>query len=636
MATIEDLQQGLVKADAAGNTADAKAFADAIRSMAPPAATTLPNGGRGVVNPANVTPLEPQEGLLDRALHNTTDNLKTAAGLPLDIAAGLAQSAMKAGSALKINLPKSRLTEGMGNDNPGLDEAVQKQYDERGPLAGVAKMGGDIALTMQGGATKAGALAAEKLVGAGGGILKRSLARGVEGAVGGAVGGAVLTPGKDETRAGNALQGAAFGGVAGPALGALGDGALAAKDYLKSGKDAALARAESYFSKTLGKGKMDSIESNLSLPQELPMSTAAAVGRPELDSMERIARAKADVNANAKWHGLDARTNAAANTKLGSALGGDIAELQPMAQQKADILPEAQNFLDKIKLKDPDRQALANELINLKTKTTLFENDPKAIAFINNTAAQLLDPTAARTVGGLAHFETNLGDQSLNPKVIEAVRNVVRSHIDANSGGAWSAAYGIREGADAGLKNATAASNVANDFQSIYGGARGKVAPSGEAAMGSKRLENSVNKFGETKADAMGNAEDLLKPDTRHQVNDLIDALRKAEGPRAGRGGTTAGDTPWGKVALDQGGNPLPIVDNHWVNMAKVVLRKVTGDRAGATQEAADLALRSTGGWQKMLDAASKNNDIKSSDAAMLARILRGVAPAGASAVSGE
>jgi len=69
MATIEELSAALIKADAAGNTADAKAFADAIRQMrssemAPPVqaeipgprqATFLPALGRGAASLADVT-----------------------------------------------------------------------------------------------------------------------------------------------------------------------------------------------------------------------------------------------------------------------------------------------------------------------------------------------------------------------------------------------------------------------------------------------------------------------------------------------------------------------------------------------------------------------------------------------------
>ena len=48
MATLEQLSAALVKADAAGNAADAKAFADAIRQMQSAAPSGIPSGRRGV------------------------------------------------------------------------------------------------------------------------------------------------------------------------------------------------------------------------------------------------------------------------------------------------------------------------------------------------------------------------------------------------------------------------------------------------------------------------------------------------------------------------------------------------------------------------------------------------------------
>ena len=54
MATIEELSAALVKADAAGNAADAKAFADAIRSMR--ASEVAPTSGEGMPKPRKEVP----------------------------------------------------------------------------------------------------------------------------------------------------------------------------------------------------------------------------------------------------------------------------------------------------------------------------------------------------------------------------------------------------------------------------------------------------------------------------------------------------------------------------------------------------------------------------------------------------
>ena len=75
MATIEELSAALVKADAAGNTADAKAFADAIRQMrAAPATPALSGadlipGQRVQAPPAQTTaPVQRQGGMLGETL----------------------------------------------------------------------------------------------------------------------------------------------------------------------------------------------------------------------------------------------------------------------------------------------------------------------------------------------------------------------------------------------------------------------------------------------------------------------------------------------------------------------------------------------------------------------------------------
>lgn len=75
MATLEQLSAALVKADAAGNTADAKAFADAIRQMQS-APSGVPVGRQGVTGiptepGANLTPTAaPERSMFERAMGN--------------------------------------------------------------------------------------------------------------------------------------------------------------------------------------------------------------------------------------------------------------------------------------------------------------------------------------------------------------------------------------------------------------------------------------------------------------------------------------------------------------------------------------------------------------------------------------
>lgn len=553
-----------------------------------------------------------------------------------DAAIGVGRVAATTGKTASTVFPTLRMLKEIGQargvDPIGdVDKGTAKMYEDAGPGATAGKIAAEIALTGPASGA-AGKAVADKVVGPAATVLRKALSRGVEGATSGAVAGGSLAPGEGETRLGNAAQAAAAGSVAAPVVGAAGDGIKYLKKALAPGVRGALTRANDMFDEVLGKGRKDAVTNNLDIPRTLPMSTAAAAGRPELDAMERISRRSANPVDNARWAGLDARTNAAANSKLQNALGDDIASLQPRAAEAEDTLKEAQNALNKIKMGNPERQALSDELISLKSRPE-FENS-KARTLLNNLAGDFLDPNAQKTVGGLAHLETDImQDASLSGPTKKAIWDVVRKHIDANGGGSWSEAYAIRQEALDALKQSQAANNIANDFNSAYGGARGKTAPSGEAAVGSKRLENSVNKWGETRPKDGADPENLLNPQTRDELHTLVDALRKAESPRVGSGGHVSGSTAWG--AFDRTGNPTP-VNSSLVNAAKIVLRKVTNDRAGGTARAADLALRSPAGWQRMLDAAEKTKEISASDAAMIARILRGTGAAAGSLSTGE
>jgi len=75
MATLEQLSAALVKADAAGNTADAKAFADAIRQMQAAPSAGIPGPRQGVDQfgiPVTIKPAEPDapRSLFQRAMGN--------------------------------------------------------------------------------------------------------------------------------------------------------------------------------------------------------------------------------------------------------------------------------------------------------------------------------------------------------------------------------------------------------------------------------------------------------------------------------------------------------------------------------------------------------------------------------------
>ena len=95
MATIEELSAALVKADAAGNAADAKAFADAIRQMRVAPSSGIPTGRGGVsqipTEPgANLTPTAAPVSMRDRIMGVIETPAALAGGLAGGIAAPIA------------------------------------------------------------------------------------------------------------------------------------------------------------------------------------------------------------------------------------------------------------------------------------------------------------------------------------------------------------------------------------------------------------------------------------------------------------------------------------------------------------------------------------------------------------------
>lgn len=115
MATIQELSAGLVKADAAGNTADAKVFADAIRSMqgqqgAPPGQPTgydagLPAQGLSGVNEGIANALGAPVDLTNLALRGGAAGLHALGGpdiqLPVDAFGGSGTLKSLMGPAIK-------------------------------------------------------------------------------------------------------------------------------------------------------------------------------------------------------------------------------------------------------------------------------------------------------------------------------------------------------------------------------------------------------------------------------------------------------------------------------------------------------------------------------------------------------
>jgi hypothetical protein len=96
MATLEQLSAALVKADAAGNAADAKVFADAIRQMQAAPTTGIPGPRQGVDQfgiPGTIKPAEPEapRSLFQRAMGNIETIPALAAGAVGGVVTPIAQ-----------------------------------------------------------------------------------------------------------------------------------------------------------------------------------------------------------------------------------------------------------------------------------------------------------------------------------------------------------------------------------------------------------------------------------------------------------------------------------------------------------------------------------------------------------------
>lgn len=509
-----------------------------------------------------------------------------------------------------------------GKDKKGyvsqpLTDYATEAYKEAGPLATVANVAGDIALTAKPSAAMAdlGGAAASKL--------PRVLKNAISGATGGATGAALLAPGEDETRLQNAMQGAGFGAVGGAVAGEIPGAVRAAKDFVGAGgPDAALSRASRYFKKSLGPGVMDSVSNNLDLPRTLPMSTAAATGSDELGSLERISRGVADPRANSRWARLDQRTNRVANEAMNEATsaGDDLLRLEP---QVREALRPAQQQLNSIRVSPDERRAFSRELMQIADEP-LFRLSP-ARQDLTRLAAQAMSPRA--NLGELAEFQTSLGANSrmTGPQKARLIEVIDRT-IAQKDGGAWRAALANREQLATELDQAAASNAIRNKFTGEYGEVVGKPTAGLPTVTGDK-LEGAMRTQGTDRADKIYPV-DRLTANNRDALTELVGELRRAESPRAGKGGTISKDTPWGNVISDARGNPIPGA-NYWLYdlLRKGVQR--AGIKGGeVTKKAADSALRNPRVWERMLEADKK---VTASDAKMMADILRGTsATAGA------
>lgn len=567
-----------------------------------------------------------EAGILER--HPLTRSLRAYGKFAGDAIVGLGKGTQDLVNASGLN--KSLAPEGSPlavtpTDDPADRTATLDQmYKEAGPGALVGKLTAEGAAT-GGPAGKAAGVAMDAVKGSG--KLAGALRYLAGAATGGGVGGALVAPRDGETRGGNALQGAATSLVFAPAFALAGKGLQLGRDFVTGGSaDAIKGKAGRFFEKTLGADRLKNVDQQLQNPAEIPMSTAALSGDDALASLERVSRRRSTPLENESWNQLDSRTNRAVGEKVNAAVGDDIANLQPRAEEVKATLQEAQNALNRIPLKDGPKQELADELMSLKNRPE-FENNTKAQRYLNDFVGNFMDPGAKRTVGGLAHFETDLAqDASLSPKAREAIWGVIRKHIDANGGGAWSEAYNIRSELQKQLGESQAANAVLGDFNSAFGRGKGKLTPEGEPLYAADQLRKSIIKRGETVGET---PQDLLNPRTRQALNDVEDQARVSSLPARGKGGENLPESPWGSVVLGPGGLPIGDYKTRMIaEMLRKAARAVGADRSEAIRAASNKALQDPVEFRAVLDSLEKSKKVSASDAAMLARILRGSAAA--------
>lgn len=556
---------------------------------------------------------EKKPGVLKQAIENANAPFKWYGKQSYDALVGMAKGTrdfMDSADRTILDMAPTR-TEGVVDPKYKSDESqtTNEMYKEAGPAALGGRIVSDIALTggPAGKATTATMKALE--------TAPRVLRNAVAGAAGGATGGALGGVGEGETRGGNALQGAAFGGGLGAAAGEIPGILRAGKEFLGvGGPDSALNKAYKYFQKALGPGVNDSIKNNLDLPRNLPMSTAAATGSDELGSLERISRATADPRANSRWSRLDGRTNAAANQAMNNATsaGDDLLRLEP---QVREALRPAQEALNGIKIAPAERKAFASQLMEL-ADDPLFRLSPSR-KDLTLLAAQSQSPKA--NLGELAEFQTSLGtnNKMTGPQKARLIE-IIDETIAQKDGGMWRQALGRREALAGQLDQADAANSIRNKFTGEYGETVGKPTAGLPTVTGDK-LEGAMRTQGTDRADKFYPV-DRLTSNNRDALTELVGELRRAEGPRAGKGGTVSKDTPWGSIISDARGNPIPGA-NYWLyDLLRKGVEKAGIKGGQATMKAADAALRNPRVWDRMVDA---NNKITASDAKMMADILR-------------
>lgn len=612
MPSREELMGALRNADAAGDTEAAQRFADMI--------SALPSGGgagRGSVNPT--LPAAQKNVSATRLLARSV--LPEGAGdAAADAVAGVGKSGIDTATSILNAHPAYKfsrmlgLIKGKDIDEPGKQARAyaKEQYDEAGPVAGLAKFGTDLALGARAG-NAAGTVTNEALQGS-----NALLRGGATGAAAGAAGAGVVGPGEDESRLQNAVQGAAGGLV-------IGSGAAAARPALKHLRElaptagSAAERAVRALEKALGsKGAMDSVSANLQNPRRLPMTTAAAAESPGLSQIESQARGAITPRTRARWENVDRQTSEAAWDEFQNATRR-ATDLDATTSARDAIVPGLHAKLDKTVVSKANRNAIVQELEGLRSSPEFVTNDAANME-LNRLMANVMDQDFK--LGSLAYYLERIDKVgNYTPGQKEQLGKVLHGTINQLSKGQYSQAMDELAVAGKDTSEARAANRLVNDFMGEGGTVKGRTGNE-IPQVTSDRVRNAMNKQ-ITNRGELG-ASDQINPDDKVELNELVRALQQAESARK---------VPAGKRI--QTGSVADALDNAPAGTTtgraiRSMLRVVTGKRDDATAKAIETALRSPRGWEAILEMSDKN--ISASDAAYLASILRAGKVSGAAA----
>lgn len=456
-------------------------------------------------------------------------------------------------------------------------------------------------------------------------LLRRGVATLAENVGAGAVGGA-LGP-QEGSRAVGALEGGVIGGGAGLVGSALLRGAQ--KGYRAVKDFSPIDDAGKYLSSLVNKGgsTTEAVLAKLrGVSASLPGSSVAAQAENNsLAAAEQYSRKYASERTRPGWNSIDETTSREGGEALGDAVANDLANLMPNVDAKKAALADTETMLGKIRMTTDSKKDFSAAMDNLANTDAKIIADPKAQAAIG-VIKTIVEGDNAKTADVLSSLWTNVGDMGLSAPSERAIKQVLREHADAIGGGTWTQALDEYATAAKALETNKAASDIYGTFKSQFAGDKKDVS---SAALG-----KALSKFGEVSEDGI-TILDKLDPNTRAAIQDVIERVGKSEAPTATNAGRLDRPNPW-QVPERQSMPETTTVAGAIKNAIESAKRDTFGDRPDMVRDATDLALQNKQAFIEALDAAVKSGRIQEKDAALVRRMMTGVAAAtGSSAVSG-